>query len=416
MIVSETPGTTRDAIDTVFQRGDRTFVLVDTAGLRRKRRHRQGIEYYSELRALEAAERADVALVLIDTSRGHRRARPHRRRRRAQGAVLDARRPVQVGPRRRRDRGRRGPSSSGGCASVRRTWPCRRRPAAGSSACSTRSSGSSRSTPRRVPTAELNRFLARAARARGSRRRKNGKRLNLLYGTQVDDAAAALPASRQRPAPRHARLRLLGREPAPRALRARGRARHDRLREARRERRRRRRRVVGDGVRPSAPPIAATTSRSPRAIRSRRARSRETGRNPRYLRDADLSGSRRRPSTQRRSRTPSSIVLAVPEPRLRATSPRRCPATAPVLSLTKGLDPATGERLSTRVDEPAGRGAVRPEHGRRGRRRPAVRDGDRERGQRPRRAAPARRSTRSSSASTSTTTSSGSSSAPRRRT
>jgi GTPase len=70
VIVSEVPGTTRDAIDTVLERDDRTFVLVDTAGLRRKRKHRQGIEYYSELRALEAAERADVALVLIDASEG----------------------------------------------------------------------------------------------------------------------------------------------------------------------------------------------------------------------------------------------------------------------------------------------------------------------------------------------------------
>jgi GTPase len=70
VIVSEVPGTTRDSIDTVLQRGEKTFVLVDTAGLRRKRRHRQGIEYYSELRALEAAERADVALVLIDASQG----------------------------------------------------------------------------------------------------------------------------------------------------------------------------------------------------------------------------------------------------------------------------------------------------------------------------------------------------------
>src|SRR5689334_18130522 len=70
VIVSEVPGTTRDSIDTVLEHGDRTFVLVDTAGLRRKRRHRQGIEYYSELRALEAAERADVALVLIDASQG----------------------------------------------------------------------------------------------------------------------------------------------------------------------------------------------------------------------------------------------------------------------------------------------------------------------------------------------------------
>jgi len=70
VIVSEIPGTTRDSIDTVLVRGDRTFVLVDTAGMRRKRKHRQGIEYYSELRALEAAERADVALVLIDSAQG----------------------------------------------------------------------------------------------------------------------------------------------------------------------------------------------------------------------------------------------------------------------------------------------------------------------------------------------------------
>jgi GTPase len=70
VIVSEIPGTTRDAIDTVLERNGRTFVLVDTAGLRRKRKHRQGIEYYSELRALEAADRADVALVLVDSSEG----------------------------------------------------------------------------------------------------------------------------------------------------------------------------------------------------------------------------------------------------------------------------------------------------------------------------------------------------------
>ena len=70
VIVSEVPGTTRDAIDTVFRRGETTFVLVDTAGLRRKRKQRQGIEYYSELRALDAADRADIALVLVDASEG----------------------------------------------------------------------------------------------------------------------------------------------------------------------------------------------------------------------------------------------------------------------------------------------------------------------------------------------------------
>jgi GTPase len=70
VIVSDVPGTTRDTVDTVLEHGDRTYRLVDTAGLRRKRKQRQGIEYYSELRALEAAERADVALVLVDASEG----------------------------------------------------------------------------------------------------------------------------------------------------------------------------------------------------------------------------------------------------------------------------------------------------------------------------------------------------------
>ncbi|HXG76591.1 MAG TPA: ribosome biogenesis GTPase Der [Gaiellaceae bacterium] len=70
VIVSDVPGTTRDAIDTVLRRGETTFVLVDTAGLRRKRRQRQGIEYFSELRTREAAERADVALCLVDASEG----------------------------------------------------------------------------------------------------------------------------------------------------------------------------------------------------------------------------------------------------------------------------------------------------------------------------------------------------------
>jgi GTP-binding protein len=70
VIVSDMPGTTRDAVDTPFERGDTRFRLIDTAGLRRKRKHRQGIEYYSELRALQAAERSDIALVLVDSEEG----------------------------------------------------------------------------------------------------------------------------------------------------------------------------------------------------------------------------------------------------------------------------------------------------------------------------------------------------------
>ena len=70
VIVSDVPGTTRDVVDTPFVRGDTRFRLVDTAGMRRKRKHRQGIEYYSEVRALQALERSDIALVLVDSADG----------------------------------------------------------------------------------------------------------------------------------------------------------------------------------------------------------------------------------------------------------------------------------------------------------------------------------------------------------
>lgn len=70
MIVSETPGTTRDAVDTVLVRGERRFVLVDTAGLRRKFKKTRGVEYYAALRALKAIERADVAVLVIDALEG----------------------------------------------------------------------------------------------------------------------------------------------------------------------------------------------------------------------------------------------------------------------------------------------------------------------------------------------------------
>lgn len=70
VIVSDVAGTTRDAIDTRLERGDTAFRLVDTAGLRRKRHLRQDIQYWSEKRALAAAEHADIALVLIDGEQG----------------------------------------------------------------------------------------------------------------------------------------------------------------------------------------------------------------------------------------------------------------------------------------------------------------------------------------------------------
>ena len=69
-IVSDIPGTTRDAIDTVFKRNQQEYTLIDTAGLRKRTKIDAGIEYYSSLRTDKAIERCDVALVMLDARVG----------------------------------------------------------------------------------------------------------------------------------------------------------------------------------------------------------------------------------------------------------------------------------------------------------------------------------------------------------
>jgi GTPase len=183
VIVSEVPGTTRDSIDTVLRRDDKTFVLVDTAGLRRKRRQRQGIEYYSELRALEAAERADVALVLVDASQGvvDQDLAVADVARRAQCATIVVLSKWDITEIRLEDVGPR-------------LMPrLRQRPPLIAVSAHT-----GRGLERllglvatlfahyagRIPTAELNRALQELREARQPPGRR-GRRLNLLYGTQV---------------------------------------------------------------------------------------------------------------------------------------------------------------------------------------------------------------------------------------
>ncbi len=182
-IVSEVPGTTRDSIDTVLRRGDRTFVLVDTAGLRRKRHQRQGVEYYSELRALAAAERADVALVLIDATEGvvEQDLAVADVARKAQDSTL-----VVLS---------KWDESNVTIEDVRPRLEARLRQRPPLVAVSAKTGrGVQRVLDRveelfdkytsRISTGELNRFLQQLREARQPPQ-KNGRRLNLLYGTQI---------------------------------------------------------------------------------------------------------------------------------------------------------------------------------------------------------------------------------------
>jgi GTP-binding protein len=167
----------------VLERDGRTFVLVDTAGLRRKRKHRQGIDYYSELRALEAADRADVALVLIDAGEGvvEQDLAVADVARKAMCSTLVVLSKWDI--------------STIGVEDVRPLLATRLRqrpPFIAVSAKTGRGVGRLLNDVERlferhvarVPTAELNRFLQELREARQPPSR-NGRRLNLLYGAQV---------------------------------------------------------------------------------------------------------------------------------------------------------------------------------------------------------------------------------------
>src|SRR4051794_37553434 len=183
VIVSEVPGTTRDSIDTVLQRGERTFVLVDTAGIRRKRKQRQGIEYWSELRAVAAAERADIALVLIDAHEGIvdqdlTVADIARKSQCSTIAVLSkwdiTETKIEEAKPRLESRLRQRPLVVTVSAQTGR----------GISRLLARIKPLSAKHTSRIGTGELNRFLGDLREAREPPSKGN-KRLNLLYGTQV---------------------------------------------------------------------------------------------------------------------------------------------------------------------------------------------------------------------------------------
>ena len=69
-IVDPTPGTTRDTVDSIVERAGRSYRLVDTAGMRRSFQQAEGADYFAFVRSLEAVDRADVALLVLEAPLG----------------------------------------------------------------------------------------------------------------------------------------------------------------------------------------------------------------------------------------------------------------------------------------------------------------------------------------------------------
>jgi GTPase len=184
VIVSEQAGTTRDSIDTAAEIDGRPLVLIDTAGLRRRWKIAGTIAYYAQLRSERAAERADVAIVVCDASEGvtSEDLRVAELAMRSGCATLVALNKWDV---------RRVDLEDARARLERRT---RLRPPI--VACSARTG---RGVPEllrgavtladrrteRVPTPELNRFLADVVAATPPPARRGGRRLRLYYIAQI---------------------------------------------------------------------------------------------------------------------------------------------------------------------------------------------------------------------------------------
>ncbi|HST57019.1 MAG TPA: ribosome biogenesis GTPase Der [Solirubrobacteraceae bacterium] len=193
VIVSDVAGTTRDAIDMPLMVGDRKLVLVDTAGMRRQSKVSDSVEYYTTLRSQRAAERADVALVVCDaadgvTSQDLRIAELAMKAGCATAIVLN-KWDVHEGGEQQLDHER------GRVADKLRLRP----------RVLTASAKTGRHVPRlltevltlgdrmsgRIPTADLNRFLAETVQVRqppiGTRRGSSQHRLKLIYIAQIEE-------------------------------------------------------------------------------------------------------------------------------------------------------------------------------------------------------------------------------------
>jgi GTPase len=191
VIVSEVAGTTRDAIDMPLLVGDRKLTLIDTAGMRRQSKVADSVEYYTALRSQRAAERADVALVVCDAADGvtaqDLRVAELAMKAGCATAIVLNKWDVHEGGEEDLDHER-----------ARVAEKLRLRPRV-----MTASAKTGRHVARlltevialgdrmagRIPTPELNRFLAEAIQARqppvGTRRGSSQHRLKLIYMTQI---------------------------------------------------------------------------------------------------------------------------------------------------------------------------------------------------------------------------------------
>ncbi|HEY7412342.1 MAG TPA: ribosome biogenesis GTPase Der [Vicinamibacteria bacterium] len=205
-VVSPIPGTTRDAVDSLLEKGGHRYLFVDTAGIRRQRHLKENVDHVSVVQARHAIERADVVLLVLDATEGVREMDAT-----IGGYVQEAGRPVvlalnkwdQVG---RETTARRAETAVREKLKFLSYAPVQLVSAAtgkGLDALLGAARKAHAASRRRVTTGQLNRVLARAAERHAPKAAKGDKPLRILYATQIGVAPPTFGLSVNHPVDLH---------------------------------------------------------------------------------------------------------------------------------------------------------------------------------------------------------------------
>jgi GTP-binding protein len=206
-VVSPIPGTTRDAVDDVFERDGRRYRLVDTAGIRRVRLLRENVDHVSVVQARHAIERSDVAILVLDVEAGLREMDAT-----IGGDILEAGVGVVIAANKWDLARERGLTEKSFEQQVRDhlkflPWaplvPLSTKTGRGVGAVLAAADRVYRARQGRVTTGELNRMLARAAEAHAPKADRGGRPVRILFASQIGIAPPTFAISVNQPVDLH---------------------------------------------------------------------------------------------------------------------------------------------------------------------------------------------------------------------
>jgi GTP-binding protein len=206
-VVSPIPGTTRDAVDDVFERNGRRYRLVDTAGIRRVRLLKENVDHVAVVQARRAIERSDVAVLVLDVEAGLREMDAT-----IGGEILEAGVGVVIAANKWDVARERGLTEKRFEQEVRDhlkflPWaplvPLSAKTGRGVTAVLAAVERVHRARQGRVTTGELNRLLARAAEAHAPKADRGGQPVRILFASQIGTAPPTFAISLNHPVDLH---------------------------------------------------------------------------------------------------------------------------------------------------------------------------------------------------------------------